>query len=183
MWASRLGTIVRIGLVTAVTLAAFGVLELAVRLAGIQPARWPSAGGRSVLGAEVDPLLGAMLQPEWSGQWTSGFQVETDERRFRITGHAPPKSPRARVAFLGDSCTFGWGVDTPGTYIARIDELQRRNGTAQVELINAAYPGDSAVVGLYKLRERVLPLAPDVVVLAFSANNAFRLALVSDAER
>src|SRR5262249_10384568 len=49
--------------------------------------------------------------------------------------------------------------------------------------INAAYPGQSAVGGVHMLQERVLPLHPDVVVLAFGANNAFRMSLASDARR
>jgi lysophospholipase L1-like esterase len=52
-----------------------------------------------------------------------------------------------------------------------------------MELINAAYPGDSAVAGSYVLKDRVLPLDPDVVVLGYSGNNAFRFSRVSDAER
>jgi lysophospholipase L1-like esterase len=39
------------------------------------------------------------------------------------------------------------------------------------------------VAGEYVLRERILPLGPDVVILGFSANNAFRFADVNDAAR
>ena len=51
------------------------------------------------------------------------------------------------------------------------------------DLINAAYPGHSAVVGRYMLSERILPFDPDIVILGFSANNAFRFSLAGDIER
>jgi lysophospholipase L1-like esterase len=50
-------------------------------------------------------------------------------------------------------------------------------------VLNAAFPGETAVSAQYLLRERVLPEEPDVVVLTFSANNAFRWSSESDAER
>jgi lysophospholipase L1-like esterase len=73
-------------------------------------------------------------------------------------------------------------VDSSETYAARLDAMQRDRRTT-FELVNGAYPGDSAVIGRFKLGDRILPLDPDVLLLAFSANNAFRTALQSDAER
>ena len=103
-----------------------------------------------------------------------------DERGFRATGFAPPDpaaSP-SRVAFLGDSCTFGWNVDTRETFVAQLSSIQRSVAPDEpMDLVNGGFPGDSAVAGFYKLRERVLPLAPDLVVLGFSAHNAFRFSL------
>src|SRR5262249_29829148 len=104
-------------------------------------------------------------------------------RGFRASASPPPPRPDTRIAFLGDSCTFGWGMDTPDTFVALLDARRQSSGGAQLEFINAAYPGHSAVVGAHMLPERVLPLDPDLVVLAFGANNAFRMSLVSDTER
>jgi lysophospholipase L1-like esterase len=111
------------------------------------------------------------------------FTVEIDARGFRGDGLPPPDAPRARVAFLGDSCTFGWGLDTAETFIAQLDARMRADGEPPIELINAAIPGHSAVLGEQILRERVLPLHPDLVVLGFSANNAFRFTVLPDADR
>jgi lysophospholipase L1-like esterase len=166
------------------TLAAYAAAEVLVRAAGVQPRDWPASAQETFAGVRVDPLLGPLPRPGWSGAWQSGFEVAIDARGFRATGFPSPERPSGRVAFLGDSCTFGWGLGTGETYVARLDALQRGAGPGPwLDLVNAAYPGDSAVGGFYKLRERALPLAPDLVVLAFSANNAFRLTLQSDAER
>jgi lysophospholipase L1-like esterase len=83
---------------------------------------------------------------------------------------------------LGDSCSFAWGIDTPDTFFAKLDALQREAG-AGLEVLNAAYPGQSAVAGVHMLRELVLPVHPKTVVLGFTGNNAFRFTLVRDAER
>jgi lysophospholipase L1-like esterase len=170
-------------------LLALAGAEGIVRIFGADQVAWPAVGpyaapgGGAFDGVEIDPLLGPLPKPDWSGTWLGGFPVTIDARGFRSTGRPPPASPSARVAFLGDSCTFGWGVTDQETYVARLDAMQRTAGAPELELVNGGYPGDSAVTGLYRLRERILPLGPDVVVLAFSANNAFRLALRSDARR
>ncbi|HSP97147.1 MAG TPA: GDSL-type esterase/lipase family protein [Candidatus Dormibacteraeota bacterium] len=158
--------------------------EAAVRVAGIEPPPWPSADRLAGFeGVAVDPLLGPLPRPGYAGEWFGGFNVEIDEHGFRGTGLPPPDGAARRVAVLGDSCSFGWGIDTPETFVARLDARQRAGGAPVLELLNAAYPGQSAVVGEHMLREKVLPLHPDVVVLGFGANNAFRFSLVEDAER
>ena len=167
------------------TVGVFLAAEAAVRLIGIEPAELPlDAKHFFFRGVRVDPVLGWLLRPGWHGNWLlSEFDVQADERGFRSTGHSSPAAPSCRVAFLGDSCSFGWGMSTPDTFVAQLDDLQRAKGEPTCDLMNAAFPGQSAVVGAHILRERVLRYRPDVVVIAFSAHNAFRFALVSDIDR
>lgn len=161
----------------------FAVAEGAVRLLDVEPRPWPSAeGAASFPGVRVDPLLGPLPKPEWSGEWMGGFAVTVDAHGFRSSGLPPPAEPKKKVVFLGDSCTFGWGVDTAETFTALLDARCAKEGEP-IEILNAAYPGQSAVSGEYMLRKRVLPLDPNEVVLGFGANNAFRFSLVSDADR
>jgi len=167
------------------TLGLFLGAEGVVRLLGIEPAEWPLDNKRSDFpGVQADPVLGWGLRPDWVGMWAiDQFVVEADERGFRSTGDPVQAAPSRRVAFLGDSCTFGWGMGTGSTFVAKLDDLLRVSGEPACDMMNAAFPGHSAVVGLHILRHRVLPYDPDIVVIAFSAHNAFRFALVSDAER
>lgn len=158
--------------------------ELVLRLAGVQPQPWPSAGGKQFPQQILsDPLLGPLPRPGYSGEWYE-FLVSYDENGFRDSGLPPLSNAKDLIAFTGDSCTFGWGLDTPDTFIAKLDQLQRqRQGPRQYRLLNGGYPGHSAVVGEYIIRERLLPSDPDIVVLGFNANNAFRFALVPDVAR
>jgi lysophospholipase L1-like esterase len=168
----------------AVTVSVFLAAEIAVRLAGVEPQEWPAADLSSLLPqAEVDPLLGPLPKPGWSGLWSGIFETEIDGYGFRATGATPAPGADRLVVFMGDSCTFGWGVATSETFVSQLASIEKDAGDERFELLNAAYPGHSASVGVYMLRERVLPLHPDVVVLGYSANNAFRLSLVRDAER
>jgi lysophospholipase L1-like esterase len=169
---------------SAVTLLLLFMAEIGVRVAGLQPMEWPGIEGKIRLeGMAIDPLLGPGLRPGWSGRWPGQFTVEVDGHGFRSSGLPPPPSSDARVAIMGDSCSFGWGLDTPETFAALLDARQRTDRAPSMTIWNAAYPGTSAVAGAYVLRERVLPLAPDVVILGFSANNAFRFADTNDASR
>ena len=175
----------RIGVAAAslvLTVGVFALAELAVRIAGVAQPEWPGASWPFSM-AKGDPILGPLPRPGWAGKWMGGFTVAIDPDGFRTTGLPALEAPQARVAFLGDSCTFGWGLDTPDTFIARLDGQLRADGKAPIELINAAFPGHSAVLGEQVLRDRVLPLRPDLVVLGYSANNAFRFSVVTDADR
>jgi lysophospholipase L1-like esterase len=160
------------------------VAELVVRVADVEPMDWPAIDGKTRFrGIRVDPLLGPLLRPGWEGFWIGRFMVRVDARGFRSTELPPVNGHARRVAFLGDSCTFGWGMNSEDTFVAQLDALQRVASPPRFDLMNAAYPGQSAVVGVHMLRERVLALHPDLVVIGYSANNAFRFSLVSDAER
>jgi lysophospholipase L1-like esterase len=178
-----------IALGLAVVLLLSGVAELALRM-GAPPAAWPTTWGPPDFdGTITDPLLGSRPRPGWSGSWFSmsdpeGFEVEIDPRGFRSTALGPAAASARRVAFLGDSCTFGWDVDSHETFAAQLARMAGTDASGLgMDVLNGGFPGDSAVVGLYKLREHVLPLAPDLVVIGFSANNAFRLTRSADTER
>ncbi len=76
-----------------------------------------------------------------------------------------------RIAFLGDSVTFGHGLDSRDeAYPAALQRALARDGVA-IEAVNAGVSGDTIARGLARLPE-VLALRPDVVVVALGANDA-----------
>jgi lysophospholipase L1-like esterase len=171
----------RFALVLAV--GVFLVCEFAVRWAGLQPADDAvDPNGASFAGLRRDPLLGPRPRPNYVGPWYGDFRVAIDERGFRAARLEASEEGAPRVAFLGDSCTFGWGLGTRETFVAGLAELAARQGLP-LDPQNAGFPGDSAVVGPHLLREQVLLHEPDVVVIGYSGNNAFRFTAVSDVER
>jgi lysophospholipase L1-like esterase len=92
------------------------------------------------------------------------FSVSTDDRGLRPC--PPGAAPQWRVVFVGDSCTFGLGVDDDQTFPALV---QRR--LAGVECVNLGVPGYSAYQGRLLLSRLALDRPPEVVVIAFGFND------------
>ncbi|HVJ82811.1 MAG TPA: SGNH/GDSL hydrolase family protein, partial [Planctomycetia bacterium] len=83
---------------------------------------------------------------------------------------------RLRVACLGDSCTH-WG-DPP--YPARLTSILKGRRGEPVETLNAGVAGYSSWQGLQRLRRKVLPYRPDVVVIYFGWNDHWLWRPVTD---
>ena len=100
------------------------------------------------------------------------FGVAVNSFGMRGRAPSPGKSPgMLRVFCLGDSRTFGLGVQDDETYAARIGELasgQLRG--RKVESFNAGVPGYTSFQGLLRIRQ-LLRLRPDVVTFCFSTND------------
>lgn len=77
-----------------------------------------------------------------------------------------PSPDRPRVLVLGDSMTYGHGVEDSETYPAVLQHLEPR-----FEVINAGVPGYSGVEELLLLREEGMRLEPDLVILGFFWND------------
>jgi len=103
------------------------------------------------------------------------FSVTTDSRGFRLTPNSAA-APRT-VLFLGDSCTFGLGVDDDETVPAQV-----QNGLHGVQVINAGVPGYTAYQGNVLLKELAPELDPDVAVITFGFNDDLQWDNRSDLE-
>ena len=127
---------------------------------------------------EFDRELFWRLKPELRGFRVQGRLRETPIA-FSVTTHAgfrsdaPVEAPkrRFRVLALGDSCTFGLGVQGDETWPAQLEGLLRNSGL-DVEIVNAGVPGYTAYQGWRLLETRGLRLEPDVVLVTFGFNDA-----------
>jgi lysophospholipase L1-like esterase len=127
---------------------------------------------------EFDRDLFWRLKPE-----LRGFRVQGRIREvpidFRVTTHAgfrsasPIEAPkrRFRVLALGDSCTFGLGVQDAESWPAQLEGLLQVSGL-DVEVVNAGVPGYTAYQGWRVLETRGLTLEPDAVLVTFGFNDA-----------
>jgi lysophospholipase L1-like esterase len=80
-----------------------------------------------------------------------------------------------RILAIGDSCTFGWRVSEDETYPAQLEGLlNQRAGGERYQVINAGVPGYTSYQGLEYLRERGLALRPEIVLIGFGFNDAYR---------
>jgi lysophospholipase L1-like esterase len=100
-----------------------------------------------------------------------GSDERVNDAGFRGPELAREPAPGTlRIATLGDSSTFGYGVRWQDTYSARlVEELAARG--VRAEVLDAGVVGYTAVQGLERYRHDVRPWRPDVVVAAFGAVN------------
>ncbi len=163
--------LVWLGVTTGVSLAA---VELAVRALGLAPAR-PNQYAMFV----EDPILphkprpGSVLQ----GRSLSGefdFRYAHNSLGWRGAEVARAKPPGTfRILGLGDSFTYGAGVDLAETYLARLEGRLNARGPShsRVEVVNAGIPSFFPEAERLLLEHYGLPLSPDLVVVGFVAND------------
>jgi lysophospholipase L1-like esterase len=155
----------------AVTLA---LLEILVRALGLAP-RLPSQYVHYV----DDPVLPHRPMP---GSVAEGRSV-TDEFDFRYVHNAlglrgpevavPKPTGAYRILVLGDSFTYGAGVDVEDTFAAVLERqlAARGPGHPRVEVVNAGIPRFFPEAQRLFLEHYGLPLEPDLVVVGFVAND------------
>lgn len=149
-------------------------------VAGEIGARW-LLGERFVFGAHTGPpqALAGRFDPELG--WTlrgdlrfdvagpfGRYGVRTNSRGWRDRERSVPRAAGVRrVAVLGDSTAWGWGVDQEQMFSAL---LERALGPT-VEVLNFAVPGYSTDQELAVLTSEVARYQVDVVLLGFVLND------------
>ena len=109
------------------------------------------------------PQLGWSLSPEWSGQHRHYDYQATYNLGPAGFREQPPKAATGaasqRIAVLGDSFTFGLGVEDKETFTAVL------NASGDAEFINYGVPGTSTDQQLLLLNQLMRRDPPDEVVL------------------
>ena len=124
------------------------------------------------------PTRGFGLVPSFVGQHVfDDFQVKiaisAHGLRDRLYG---PKSPNTfRILTLGDSFTFGFGVEALDAYPKRLESILRvRTAVPAFEVINGGASGYATNQELVFLHEEGLSFQPDLVLIGFFGFNDFR---------
>jgi lysophospholipase L1-like esterase len=162
-------------------LVGLGLAEVVVRVFHLEPLPQPRAQG-ALQRDHPDPTIrfennpGAELRITYvthSGAAPLEVVARVNEQGWRGPLMSVPKSPGVvRIACVGDSHTFGYGVGEGETWPDALSaELERRLGPGRVEVLNCgvcAYDTEQEV-GL--LEARILALEPDIVLLQFYLND------------
>mgnify|MGYP005831925423 CR=1 FL=1 len=84
----------------------------------------------------------------------------------------PPRSDKKRLVFLGNSCTFGWGVSEEQTFVKLTERfLNEWQAEMTFETINAGIPGFSSFQGRRFYISDIVYLKPDIVFIMFAWND------------
>jgi lysophospholipase L1-like esterase len=116
-----------------------------------------------------DMLLGEALRPHCAAR-VAGKPFHTNALGLRDAEIAD--DGRRRILAIGDSCTFGWGVDQDDAYPQLLQQrLDRGPQAGRYRVINAGVPGYTSYHGRLYLAERGLALQPAVVIAGFGFND------------
>jgi hypothetical protein len=101
--------------------------------------------------------------------WHGALHV-FDENRMRWDRPFPPKQEgRRRILAVGDSFTYGQGIDAFWSYPAQLERMLE--GSPPVEVLNLGVPGRASEDVLEVVRSLVPVLEPDFVVYGMCLND------------
>ncbi|MEM7021651.1 MAG: GDSL-type esterase/lipase family protein [Pseudomonadota bacterium] len=106
----------------------------------------------------------------WAYTWHEALHVHDQWGFRRLNGpFAPKDSETLRILVVGDSLTYGMGIEQDWTFSSL---LQRSLETDhRLEIVNLGNPGYQSEDILWVLREFVPQLKPDLVIYAMSLND------------
>ncbi|MBF0290466.1 MAG: SGNH/GDSL hydrolase family protein [SAR324 cluster bacterium] len=154
---------------------AFGNYLVAKKLQGFLKNNLVSRQSKSFNNQERPPFLGAMTPKKtniYSYTPKSPFWVTINHQGFRRTEEVefPKKKNITRILTIGDSFTFGHGVNDNDTYQHFLEKM-----LDNVEVINAASPAMTILHELIYLTRRGQYAEPDIIILQVLDNDLHEL--------
>jgi lysophospholipase L1-like esterase len=152
--------------------AGLGIMELALRVLGPSPAVGDLRGLHE-LRLDRPWLYG--LRPGADGvmRETGDVHYHINVDGFRGPRHMRPKPPRSfRIAVLGDSVAFGYGVEEPQAFPRLMEKRLGEIVTERpVEVVNLAVGGYNPYNELELLKDLGATYEPDLVLVQFCIND------------
>lgn len=102
------------------------------------------------------------------------FLVETNGLGMRMSEVSVQKQPNTiRVAIMGDSIAFGWGLPVNEAFPAKLETFLNRDGKTQFSVLNFAAPGFTTFHAVTQYERLVSDFQPDVLILAFGLYDSY----------
>ncbi|BAP56233.1 hypothetical protein THII_1936 [Thioploca ingrica] len=153
-------------------LLSIGILFIAaegiVRLLVPQETFWPIS---NIYQSVNTPGVSYTLKPHFQGT-AFGVDLITNHLGFRGPEWSVAKPQNTfRIALLGDSHAFGYGVPFKDTVGEKLADLLNTRGDAHYEVLNFAVSAYNSQQELAVLRAYALPHHPDLVIVIASSND------------
>jgi lysophospholipase L1-like esterase len=116
-----------------------------------------------------NPLIGHVHKPN-SSMRLMNVMVDINSDGLRDKEYPVSKDDKYRIVFLGDSLTFGWGVEQQDTFQYILEE--RLNDQFPVEIINFGTGNYNTEQEVHLFFDKGLKYKPDKVVVFYFINDA-----------
>jgi hypothetical protein len=160
-----------IGLSLILALLAIVVVDVAIRLAGLDQPHlssplMPAFGDKFRKVHQNDDLVFYSLRPNITDVEFGGSKITTNGWGLRTAEFGDKAPDEYRILLLGESSAFGAGVEDDETYAYLLEKhLRRPKLDKKVRVINAAVSAYSSFQSRVFLEERGLALEPDMVLI------------------
>jgi len=118
---------------------------------------------------EVNGLMPGLRARFVSSEFNTSIRINEDGFRDQSFFEKNARA-KTRICVLGDSFTFGYGVEAGETYSQQLKNILRLQGY-DVEIYNLGVPA-TATIQQYRLLQKVLHLQPDIVIIGLLATYA-----------
>jgi lysophospholipase L1-like esterase len=162
------GFFTRAALILAGCAAAVLVIEVALRILALPTSRNPLP---DLYVAAANPLMGYRMIPNFHG-YAYGSWVTTNARGFRCDDAPEGEgSGGKRILIIGDSITFGFGLESRETMASRLREDLASDPGPRPRVHNLGVCGYNLEQEFEVFKEEGLAPKPDLVILVVMAND------------
>jgi lysophospholipase L1-like esterase len=151
-------------------LLSIGAVELVIRAVDPLGISYYEQAGDYMRDKLPDDQLIFRHKPSWETRY-GDVRVTYNERGLRDRPILPKGNDEYRILALGDSVTFGTGVDQDKTFAARLEPLLQGRLHRPVRVINSGVGGYNTVQEVTYFKRDGLPLQPDLVLLTYVQND------------
>ncbi len=95
----------------------------------------------------------------------------TNAMGFRDDEFPADKKTSFRIVCIGDSVTWGDGVPLAQTYSKVLQRRLKDSHGDRYQVINAGSQGMTSLVSLFAIKEKIVPLEPDIIVFCICVND------------
>jgi hypothetical protein len=142
---------------------------------GIDPPRCPQRCNRRSNNIRLYSELIPNFEQIYDGNWIClpPTVIRINSYGFRDYEYSLEKQPNTyRIIALGDSHTFGLGVNLTDTYPKVLERLlNERNDGRKYEVLNFGNPGANLVEKIEFLKEKGILFHPDLIILQWDADD------------